>query len=78
MFDEDINRRFYKILKAVLARILILKKKKDIYYRYIFKAANGAKYIIQKYGAKLLLFKNNIYYIKNIIIFKYKVAVIIL
>jgi len=77
MFNKNIDRRFYKILKATFARILILKKRKDIYYRYTFKAANEIKYIIRKYGVKSSSFKNDIRYIKNTITFKYKVAAII-
>jgi len=75
--DENINRRFYKILKATLARVSVLKKKKNICYRYTFKAANETEYIIRKYGAKSSSSKNNICYIKNTTTPKHKVVVII-
>lgn len=76
--DEDANRRLYKMLKAALARVSVLEKRKNICYRYAFKAANGAECIVRRCGAKSSSFKNDIRYIKNTTTPEHKVAAIIL
>lgn len=75
---EDTNRRLTKMLEAVLARISVLEKMRDIFYQYAFKTANEGECLVRGCGAKSSSSKNTIRHIKTTITSEHEIAAIIL
>ncbi|KAL2056606.1 hypothetical protein ABVK25_003000 [Lepraria finkii] len=76
--EEDANRPLYKQLEAALARILVLERRRDIFYRFAFKAADGGECIVRGCGSKSSLPKNAIRHFNSTPTPEHEVAAIVL
>ncbi len=76
--DVNANRSLYKMLEAALARLTVLESRRDICYRYAFKAADGEECMIRGCSTTSSSTKNAIRHIKNTATPEHEVAAVIL
>lgn len=72
------RRLLYKILEAALTRVSILENRKDISYRFAFKASNGIECIIRECEGDLFKREHALRHIKTTSTLEHQVAAIVL
>ena len=76
--NDEAERSLYKIMEASLARISVLEKSRDIFYRSAFKASNGTECIIRGCGSDLSKREHAVRHIKTTSTPEHQVAAIVL